>query len=141
MRDAEIATPTKGPDPDDFVIGDDASDISRVATPLPMKEGKDVPVLEMKVEEKEGGDVKGETLDTPAEVGEKGKAKEGDDASTEPELPEDVRKRLAKLESLTSKYQGMLSQIAFREASEIQYAYGLYSSQISSATTALHMPA
>ena len=44
------ATPTKGPDPEDFVIGDDASDISRAGTPMPtpkpVKEGVDGPILE-----------------------------------------------------------------------------------------------
>jgi len=85
----------KGPDPEEFVIGDDASDISRAATPKPVKENTDGPVAE------EGNADGKQSSGMPAS---KGKERaEGD------ELPEDVRKRLAKLESLTAKYQGTLS--------------------------------
>ncbi|KAK0842920.1 Golgin imh1 [Friedmanniomyces endolithicus] len=84
----------KGPDPEEFVIGDDASDISRAATPKPVKENTDGPVAE------EGNADGKQSSGMPAS---KGKERaEGD------ELPEDVRKRLAKLESLTAKYQDLL---------------------------------
>lgn len=93
------------------MIGDDASDISRVATPLLVREGKEGVIPEEKVEEKGGEDGAREKQDVSlsSAAGEKGKAKEAESASGDAELPEEVRRRLAKLESLSGKYQGMLS--------------------------------
>ncbi|KAK3679328.1 Golgin imh1 [Recurvomyces mirabilis] len=82
----------KSPDPEDFVIGDDASDISRVATPMPTKESADGP------QDEEG------KKDVSASTNQKGKEK----AVEEDELPDDVRKKLAKLETLTGRYQDLL---------------------------------
>ncbi|KAK1818219.1 Golgin imh1 [Friedmanniomyces endolithicus] len=84
----------KGPDPEEFVIGDDASDISRAATPKPVKEKTDGPVAE---EGNADGKHRGGMP-----------ASKGKERAEEDELPEDVRKRLAKLESLTAKYQDLL---------------------------------
>lgn len=106
-QDGEQETPSKGPDPEDFVIGDDASDISRVATPMPVKEGSDGPILDekagLKVEEAKAAEP---DSSSSADTG-KGKEKEKA-AADDQELPEDVRKKLAKLESLTTKYQDLL---------------------------------
>jgi chromosome segregation ATPase len=87
----------KAPDPEDFVIGDEGSDISRTATPKSTKEGEDA-------ESKDGnqGDKREEAPAT-----DKGKEKGNDD-----ELPEAVQQKLARLENLTSKYKGMLRQTA-----------------------------
>src|ERR1700753_3395927 len=52
-QDGDAATPGKAPDPEDFVIGEDTPDISRVTTPMPVKEETDGPVLEEKEKEKE----------------------------------------------------------------------------------------
>ena len=118
-QDGEGSIPAKGADPDDFVIGDDVSDISRVGTPAPVKAEEDEAQTTVETQEKkddEGGeDVKVEEQeDTPVE---KEKVPQSEDAvattsttSTEQELPEDVLKRLAKLDSLTAKYQGMLAR-------------------------------
>jgi hypothetical protein len=96
----------KAPDPEDFVIGDDGSDISRTATPIPAKaEGEDT-------ESKDG-----EASDTKKEGGEeapadsKGKAKQSNGDSSS-ELPDSVQQKLVRLENLTSKYKGMLRQTA-----------------------------
>ncbi|KAK3049431.1 Golgin imh1 [Extremus antarcticus] len=102
--DGEYDTPSKGPDPEDFVIGDDASDISRVATPMPVREGSGGPILEEKVGEKMDEAKAVEQDSSPAADTGKGKEKAADDQ----DLPEDVRKKLAKLESLTTKYQDLL---------------------------------
>lgn len=93
VPEGDGAAVSKAPDPDEFVIGDDASDISRTATPKPAKESSEVAA-------KEGGDALKKD-DAPAEG--KGKAKAGDS-----ELPEDVVQKLARLENLTSKYKGMV---------------------------------
>ena len=115
VPDGENATPSKGPDPEDFVIGDDASDISRATTPVPtprpVKEGANGPMMEEaetteRVVEKEDAEAKPETQDV-ATPQEKGKEKVSLPAA-EDQLPEDVRKKLARLENLTAKYQGML---------------------------------
>lgn len=93
VPEGDGAAVSKAPDPEEFVIGDDASDISRTATPKPPKESS------------EGAAKDGEEAvkkdDAPAEG--KGKAKVGDS-----ELPEDVVQKLARLENLTSKYKGMV---------------------------------
>jgi len=83
----------KGPDPEEFVIGDDASDISRVATPRPVKESAEGPLGDA------GESAEKQDVDSPPV---KKKERADDD-----EMPEDVRKKLARLESLTNKYQGM----------------------------------
>ncbi|KAK4495949.1 hypothetical protein PRZ48_013217 [Zasmidium cellare] len=88
---------TKGPDPDDFVIGDDASDVpSRSTTPAPVKEGGDAAAAEDKEQ--------GEGKDTTAM--EKGK---GPQVEEEDGLPLEVRQKLARLDKLTAKYQGMIT--------------------------------
>lgn len=87
----------KAPDPDDFVIGDDASDISRVQTPKPPTD-------------KDGSGMKVENGQDTTSVKDNGKEKQKVDGNEE--LPEDVRKKLARLEQLTSKYQGMRSHLA-----------------------------
>jgi hypothetical protein len=94
----------KAPDPEEFVIGDDGSDISRTATPTPAKEGE-----EKKAEGKDGGE-KGEKKSeyvTTAPSQDKGKEKSRDD-----DLPDSVQQKLARLETLTAKYKGMLRQTA-----------------------------
>ena len=73
------------------MIGDDASDLSRVPTPQPAKESDGRPV-----EAKEDAEKDAEA--------ERGKAAPED----LDELPLEVRQKLAKLETLTSRYQGML---------------------------------
>lgn len=111
------AIPPKTPDPDDFVIGDDVSDISRVATPLPVKEDAFGPILDEqegegeKQEDNKGKKSEADTRtsteqqpDTPATPADKGK----DAAPREDALPEEVQKKLAKLETLTSRYQDLL---------------------------------
>lgn len=92
-KDGNAEPATTGPDPDDFVIGDDASDISRVATPAVAKDA-DEAAGDAKVtpEKEEGAD------------DEKGKAKTESNA-----LPEEVQQKLARLESLTKRYQGMVA--------------------------------
>ena len=113
--DSDNAVPVKGPDPEDFVIGDDASDISRAATPLPttpqpVNESSDGPMLEVAGEQEQDKDAEPKTETEDASPSkDKGKEKE---AAAEDELPEDVRKKLARLESLTARYQGMLSRIS-----------------------------
>ncbi|RYF49409.1 MAG: hypothetical protein EOO38_07975, partial [Cytophagaceae bacterium] len=80
------------------------SDISRTATPTPEKEGE-----EKKAEGKDGGD-KGEKKSedaTTAPPPDKGKEKSRDD-----DLPDGVQQKLARLETLTAKYKGMLRQTA-----------------------------
>jgi hypothetical protein len=94
----DAVIPGKAPDPEDFVIGDDASDVSRVATPRPAKEGAEA------VREEEGRHDGAQDAATAA--GAKGKETAGE--VQEQELPEEVRKKLAKLESLTTRYQGTL---------------------------------
>lgn len=102
QRDA--SPQVKGPDPDDFVIGDDESGastttISRTGTPQPQpgKEGDD------------GGEGKEGTTDE----GKKDTVSKEKDKATAPandgneELPEHVRRKLAQLEKLTAKYQGV----------------------------------
>ena len=112
VPDGESPLPTKGPDPEEFVIGDDASDvsgISRAATPKPVKEGEEGPAQEGK--EDAGQDASAQPASPEkqdgAAVGNKGKEKAA--ALTDEELPMDVRRRLAKLDTLTTKYQGMLT--------------------------------
>ncbi|CAK1360317.1 Myosin-10 [Cercospora beticola] len=87
---------TKGPDPEEFVIGDDdsVSSISRTATPQPSGS-------EDKSEAAEKGQTEGKEGD--AQDGDKGKSKATDD-----ELPEHVQKKLAHLEKLTARYQDLL---------------------------------
>lgn len=103
--------PVKGPDPEDFVIGDDASDISRATTPLPtpqpVKESSEGPI----VEEKENLDQNKAEIEAEDASPAKDKGKEMETA-TEEELPEEVRKKLARLEALTTRYQGMLSRLS-----------------------------
>lgn len=96
-------TPSKAPDPEEFVIGDDGSDISRTATPRPVKEGDDTPAKEV-----EQGEGKSEGDATAVD---KGKEKSKSD-----ELPEGVQQKLARLENLTSKYKGMIWEIHPRHA-------------------------
>ncbi|KAK5107202.1 hypothetical protein LTR62_001648 [Meristemomyces frigidus] len=86
----------KTPDPEDFVIGDDASDISRVPTPRPIEEGTTEGLV---VEDGKRDSTKDAPLATAKG---KGKMQEID------ELPEEVRKKLAKLEQLTGRYQELL---------------------------------
>lgn len=92
----------QGPDPEEFIIGDDASDLSRSITPAPVTEAGEGPLAEQD-----------KTIDaqdaTPHTA--KGKEKEAekikmDQVSGNEELPQDVRKKLAKLETLTARYQG-----------------------------------
>lgn len=110
VPDGESPLPVKSPDPEEFVIGDDASDISRAATPRPVREGEDGPILEEKTEtSQQDGDIASTTpspegqdvTSTPTAAG-KEKA-----VPTEDELPLEVRRKLAKLDTLTTKYQGM----------------------------------
>ncbi|KAI7710856.1 hypothetical protein KC353_g9392, partial [Hortaea werneckii] len=94
VAEAEGAAPAgKGPDPEEFVIGDDSADISRAATPKPAQEGEEGPPGE-------GIEKSKQDEDSPAV---KGKEKADSDG-----LPDDVRKKLAKLEHLTAKYQDLL---------------------------------
>lgn len=108
--DASDGAPAiKGPDPDDFVIGDDESSasISRTATPQPaINEGKDAgssaatapapaSTESERSRDKDGG----------SQEGDKGKGK----MAPEEELPELVQKKLAHLEKLTARYQGMVT--------------------------------
>lgn len=77
---------------------------------MPVKEGADGPVVDEKEKDKE--EPVPETQSTPekqdaALSADNGKEREKDKAG-EDELPEDVRKKLAKLDGLTAKYQGML---------------------------------
>ncbi|KAK3069726.1 Golgin imh1 [Teratosphaeriaceae sp. CCFEE 6253] len=90
----DAAATGKGPDPEEFVIGDDASDISRAATPRPTKEGADGPSTE---------DGKGEAGTEDGPAGSNGKERVDGD-----ELPEEVRRKLAKLDSLNTKYSDLL---------------------------------
>ncbi|KAK6424203.1 Golgin imh1 [Elasticomyces elasticus] len=93
VQDGDGVAAGKGPDPEEFVIGDDASDVSRAATPRPVKEGTQEPLAEAgKAEEK--------TDESQA-------VSKGKERAESDELPDDVRKKLAKLENLTTKYQGM----------------------------------
>lgn len=87
---------TKGPDPSEFVLDDDESvgSISRTATPQP--DGKEAAAAAA-AEHEQGT---GEEGSTPER--DKGKSKAIDD-----ELPEQVQRKLAHLEKLTAKYQGM----------------------------------
>lgn len=78
------------PDPEDFVIGDDASDISRAATPTPSKEMAEGPL-----DQKAGKD------DAPSQEAGKGNGNKADE-----ELPKDVQQKLRKLDNLSAKYQG-----------------------------------
>lgn len=103
-------TPSKAPDPEEFVIGDDGSDISRTATPRPAKEGEEAGATEA-----EQGESKNEGDSASVD---KGKEKSKDD-----ELPEGVQQKLARLENLTSKYKGMLRKSALHHAF-VRFAYG-----------------
>ncbi|QIW95373.1 hypothetical protein AMS68_000891 [Peltaster fructicola] len=85
----------KEPDPEDFVIGEDGSDMSRTATPRPVKELADTPATERDAEKQPKED--------KLPSNEKSPTKSSDDV-----LPEDIRKKLAKLEMLTQKYQDLL---------------------------------
>lgn len=93
----------KAPDPEDFVIGDDGSDISRTATPNP-------PAQESEDAERRDGeqDEKKEETAAAATGSDKGKEK----SKADDELPEAVQQKLARLENLTAKYKGMLRQTA-----------------------------
>lgn len=90
---------TRAPDPDEFAIGDDSTEISRATTPRPTVE-----------DEKQTGNVK-----APDRDNEDGAKKQDAQAAPKPsapaaateELPPAVRQKLAKLETLTAKYQGM----------------------------------
>jgi hypothetical protein len=94
----------KAPDPEDFVIGDDGSDISRTATPIPVKaEGEDT-------ESKDGETSDNKKEGDEAAVADKGKASQSNGDSSE--LPDSVQQKLVRLENLTSKYKGMLRQTA-----------------------------
>lgn len=117
----EAGPATKGPDPDDFVIGDDASDISssRAPTPLPTKEG-----------EGEGAEksVKKTEVGASSEGSEKGKERADEDG-----LPLEVRQKLAKLETLTTRYQGMQRPRPLLDPSDLLTELTMYrsSSQLS----------
>lgn len=113
VPDAESPLPTKGPDPEDFVIGDDASDISgisRAATPKPVKEGEDRPILEKKVEGSEQDD-SAQAAASPEKQDDTSVTGKGREKSVvaDDELPLDVRRKLARLDTLSTKYQGMLT--------------------------------
>nr|POF03998.1 golgin imh1 [Quercus suber] len=82
---------SKAPDPEEFVIGDDASDLSRTNTPKPRLDKAPTETQR----------------DSQDASGAKGKGREKVDGTDE--LPEEVRKKLARLEQLTVRYQGMLS--------------------------------
>ena len=103
--DGESGAVVKGPDPEEFVIGDDASDISRTATPRPQKDATEPPVVE---DEREPS-AKAEAQDKQDASLSKKKGKEKQE--TDETLPEDVRKKLTRLDNLTAKYQGMLSDL------------------------------
>ena len=104
--DEGVGVSFRAPDPDDFVIGDDVSvsDISRAGTPLPKTEGLNAGAVEE--EQSKAGrltTMSPEKRATPSQISPAvDKAAPGDKR-----LPEDVHKKLAKLESLTTKYQGM----------------------------------
>lgn len=113
VPDGESPLPLKGPDPEEFVIGDDASDISgisRVATPKPVKEGEDGAPLDEKKEDAEQ-DTSAQPTDSPDKQNGASTTGKGKDRAppADDELPLDVRRRLAKLDTLTTKYQGMLT--------------------------------
>lgn len=99
--------PGKGPDPEEFVIGDDASDLSRAVTPAPATgDGESQPAELGKMMNAQ--DVKSPPV--------KGKEKDSEQSKSEQvpgndELPQDVRKKLARLEMLTAKYQGAFRTI------------------------------
>lgn len=93
------ASTSKAPDPDDFVIGDDASDISRAPTPVPLKEGDG--------EEAPTGEKSSGEHQQASQNGGKGK-RQATGGTDDEQLPLEVRQKLAKLESLTARYQGML---------------------------------
>nr|POF13205.1 golgin imh1 [Quercus suber] len=88
--EAGDAIVSKAPDPEDFVIGDDTSDLSRTNT------SKSHP-------DKTSDEVQGGSQDASVP---KGKSREKADSNEE--LPDDVRKKLARLEQLTAKYQDLL---------------------------------
>lgn len=92
--DAGNAGSNGGPslDPEEFVIGEDGSDISRVTTPMPTKETTEGPLDHREAPAKD---------DATAPDTDKGKGKESDD-----ELPKDVQQKLRKLDTLSAKYQG-----------------------------------
>ncbi|CAK4034130.1 hypothetical protein D0863_07982 [Lecanosticta acicola] len=87
----------KGPDPEDFVIGDDLSDMgsSRAPTPLPGKES-DGESAEKNVKKGESG------------IDSNGSSGKGREEAEEEDLPLDVRQKLAKLDTLTARYQDLL---------------------------------
>lgn len=94
----------KAPDPEEFVIGEDSLEPSRSGTPRPAKDGGE-PVAVAVGDDKEQSEK--QQQDDVAATQDKGKGKVG--GGEDEQLPEDVRKKLARLEALTAKYQGMLS--------------------------------
>ncbi|KAK4619991.1 Autophagy-related protein 23 [Fulvia fulva] len=104
---------SKGPDPDSFVIGDDASDISRAATPSAGY--KHVSLNGIVIEPTNPAPKQdAETVSTTTTLvpGAKGKERATDAEPTLPpteiQLPQEVQEKLLKLEQLTSRYQDLL---------------------------------
>jgi hypothetical protein len=94
----DVVPSARGADPDDFAIGDDSNDISRVTTPMPRTDphepsestqsGEPSEKMDAKIEKDSAGVQK--SLEKPAED----------------ELPLAVRQKLAKLDTLSTKFQG-----------------------------------
>lgn len=90
-NDGAVEVTGQAPDPEDFVIGDDSNEPSRTATPRPVAEGN--------------GDR--EKTDDAVKSRVEGSIVKGKEQTDEAELPEDVKRRLARLDHLTSKYHGL----------------------------------
>jgi hypothetical protein len=116
---------TKGPDPDEFIIGDDDSvaSMSRSHTPQAVREGAgegEGPGEDTKSVDQRGRQGENEEAGNEAIQTSKGKAKATESSSSSSgnveELPEhvQVQRKLAHLEKLTVKYQGMVYNTSLR---------------------------
>lgn len=122
----------KAPDPEEFVIGDDGSDISRTATPKPVKEEGDATATSKEGEQSEAKKEEGE---------EKSPTEKGKEKAQDNELPEAVQQKLARLESLTSKYKGMLRRNPLHRDCHIFFTHRTRFVQNFCETTARRTPA
>jgi hypothetical protein len=91
-------TSARGADPDDFAIGDDSNDTSRVTTPLPRTNPHEQSETTESDGTNENMDSKTaeDSVDVQKNVGK----------PAEEELPSAVRQKLAKLDTLSTKFQG-----------------------------------
>jgi hypothetical protein len=91
--DSSKAAPTgKGPDPSEFVIGDDEEQPSRASTPRPKEKAQPTEGASENASEKKDDDEKGADVDEKSDKA--------------PEIPPEAQLRLRKLDKLEPKYTG-----------------------------------